>query len=276
LLPPAVSTLQEALYQPGFQFRDHTYTDEVEIIYVIQGASYVGINQKQFIRIKKNDCLIIFPHVSHNFFLKENESCKIIDLVFRPGDLRAFEPFEMGRQLRFITELRTPTVEYLRYLDGGEMRAVLEHILAQAKSQGIYSAAFRQVYFCELYILLSKIIAETRDDDGRPKNTYVTTGLDYLANFYTNQVGIDDVSAHAGISARHFARLFFQEMGMTVQDYLGILRIKKAKDLLETSDMDVTRIAYALGFNSSQYFTTCFKRIEHVTPTEYRRASRAG
>jgi AraC-like DNA-binding protein len=77
-----------------------------------------------------------------------------------------------------------------------------------------------------------------------------------------------------GISSRHFSRLFVQELGITVPDYLSILRIKKAKDLLQNSEMDITRIAYSLGFNSSQYFITCFKRIEHVTPKEYRRLVR--
>jgi AraC-like DNA-binding protein len=35
--------------------------------------------------------------------------------------------------------------------------------------------------------------------------------------------------------------------------------------------MDITRIAYSLGFNSSQYFITCFRRIENITPKIYRR-----
>jgi AraC family transcriptional regulator, melibiose operon regulatory protein len=271
LLPPAVSTLHESAYQSGFKFHNHTYSNEVEIVYVLHGASYVGIDNKQFIRVKKNDCLLIFPKVTHNFFLKENENCKIIDLVFNPGDLSFFTPTDLQFQMRFLYELITPQISYLRFLDNGEIRAVLEHILNLEKSPTFFSSQLQKLYYCELYILLSKILVETRDETGKPKNAYITTGLDYLTNFFTNQVSIDDVSTHAGISSRHFTRLFFQEMGMTVQDYLSILRIKKAKDLLQNSDMGITQIAYSLGFNSSQYFTTCFKRIEHVTPTNYRR-----
>jgi two-component system response regulator YesN len=123
--------------------------------------------------------------------------------------------------------------------------------------------------------LISKVIAETRDDLGKPKNRYITLGLDFLANFYSTQLTVEDIASQVGISSRHFSRLFVQELGITVPDYLSILRIKKAKDLLQNSEMDITRIAYSLGFNSSQYFTTCFKRIEHLTPKEYRRVVRS-
>lgn len=60
LLPPAISTLGIQVNQPGFRFGNHVYDNQVEIVYVLHGGSYVGID-KQFIRIKKNDCLIIFP-----------------------------------------------------------------------------------------------------------------------------------------------------------------------------------------------------------------------
>lgn len=275
LLPPLISTLVETTYNPGYKFHNHIYKDEVEIVYVVHGASYVGIDNKKFIRIQKNDCILIFPNVTHNFFLKENGSCRIIDLVFKPGDLAVFKPFDLQNNMRFLYEMLVPQIEYLRFLDNGEIYVVLEHILSQSKDPGLYSNLQMKLYFCELYAILSKFIIETHDELGKSRNTYVTTGLDYLVNSFTNsRLTIEEVSNHAGISSRHFARLFTKEIGMTVQDYLTILRIKKAKDLLKYSDMGITQIAYSLGFNSSQYFTTCFKRIEHVTPTFYRRTAK--
>lgn len=273
LLPPAISTLGIQINQPGFRFGNHVYDDQVEIVFVIHGGSYVGID-KQFIRIKKNDCLIIFPRITHNYFLRENESCKIIDLVFKPGDLSLFTPLDLKQNMQFLYELKEPHIDYLRFLDNGEIKATLEHILLQHEHPSQQSSILKKIYFCELYILISKVIAEARDELGKPKNRYVTLGLDFLANFYSTQLTVDDIARQAGISSRHFSRLFVQELGITVPDYLSILRIKKAKDLLQNSEMDITRIAYSLGFNSSQYFTTCFKRIEHVTPKEYRRLVR--
>ena len=270
LLPPEISTLGIQSSQPGFKFGNHVYADQVEIVYVMHGASYVGID-KQYIRVRKNDCLLIFPKVTHNYFLKENESCKIIDLVFKPGDISIFTPLDLRENLRFLYELKIPQIDYLRFLDNGEIKSTLDHILFQYQHPGQHSTMLLKIYFCELYVLLSKVISEMRNELGKPKNQHVTHGLDYLVNFYSTRLTAGEIARHVGLSPRHFSRLFAQELGMTVQEYLSLLRIKKAKDLLQNSDMDITRIAYSLGFNSSQYFITCFKRIEHVTPKTYRR-----
>jgi AraC family transcriptional regulator, melibiose operon regulatory protein len=275
ILPPPVSTANIQVSKPGFQFQYHSYDNEVEIICVLHGASYVGINN-QFIRVQKNDCLLIFPKVTHNYFLKENESCKMIDLVFKPGDITIFNPLDLQFNLRFFHELITPHFDYLRFLDNGTIKGVLERILYLYEDQMQQSRMLLKLYFCELYVLLSNVISEALAELGKPKNLHVTHGLDYLVNFYSTQITVGDIAQKVGLSSRHFSRLFVQEMGMTVQDYITILRIRKAKDLLKNSDMDITRIAYAVGFNSSQYFITCFKLIEHVTPKVYRRMLRAG
>lgn len=275
MLPPPVSTSMEAVYAPGFRFRSHRYVDEVEIVYVLHGASYVGIEKDEFIRVQKNDCLVIFPGVQHNFFLKERESCRIIDLVFKPGDMSLFDRADLRLRMRFLEEVQARRTSYLRFIDNGAVGSVLDRILGQNKLPETRGGLLAKLYFCELYLLLSRIVGENRDEKGQPRNIYVTRGLEFLANFYTSRISLQDVAGNAGISTRHFARLFLKEMGMNVQDYLGILRIRKAKDLLENSDQDITRIAYSLGFNSSQYFTTSFKRIEHITPKEYRRLARA-
>jgi AraC family transcriptional regulator, melibiose operon regulatory protein len=270
LLPPPISTLRTSVFPPGWRFRDHMYPDEVEIVYVYSGASYVGINQ-QFIRIKKNECLIIYPQVTHNYFLRENESCKMLDLVFKIGDLHSFNSLDLRNNLRFLDELISLRIEYMKFVDNGEIKSILEHILYQYETISPYSRMFTKVYFCELFLCLSKNISETRNELGKLMNQYVTVGLDYLVNSYSSKISVEDIAQVVGISPRHFSRLFVQEVGMTVQDYLTIFRINKAKDLLLNSKLDITSIAYSTGFNSSQYFTTCFKRLENITPKNYRR-----
>lgn len=273
LLPPQISTLQTSVFPPGWKFPNHSYKDEVEILYVYSGASYVGIN-RQFIRIKKNDCLIIFPQVTHNYFLRENESCKMFDLVFKTVNLSAFSPLELRSNLRFLSEINLLQIEYMKFVDGGEIRTILEHILDQREPLSPFSRMLSKIYYCELFVSLSKIISESRDELGKLKNHHVTSGLDYLVNFFSTNLSVEEIAGHVGISPRHFSRLFAQEMGMNVQEYLTIYRIKKAKEMLSNSDMDITQIAFSMGFNSSQYFTTCFKRIEHVTPKTYRQKAR--
>lgn len=269
ILPPPASTASVNVSQPGFQFKYHSYDDEVEIVQVLHGTSFVGINN-QFIRIQKNECLIIFPGVTHNYFLRENESCRMIDLVFTPGDLSGFHPSDLKNHLPFLHELLNPRVEFMRFVDDGGVRVALEHILAQYDHPILQSRMLLKTHYLELYIILSKVVAESLSEAGRAHNLYIKDGLELMVNFFSTKLTVEQIAGEVGISARHFSRLFVKEIGMSVPDYLNLLRIKKAKELLLNTDMDITHIAFAVGYNSSQYFTTRFKRLEHVSPKVYR------
>jgi AraC-like DNA-binding protein len=268
-LPPPASTACVRVYQPGFQYQYHAYDDEVEIVRVLHGTSFVGINN-QFIRIQKNECLIILPGVRHNYFLKDHESCRIIDLVFKPGDLSILHKEQLKNALPFLYELLKPRVEYLRFVDDGGVRAVLEHVLAQYDHPASHTPLLLKTYYLELYILLSKVVGDSHSEAGRVQNMHIKSGLEFMVNFFSTDLTVKQIAEEVGISSRHFSRLFVKEIGMSVSDYLNLLRIRKAKELLLNTDMDITRIAYAVGFNSSQYFTTRFKRLEHVTPGVFR------
>jgi AraC-like DNA-binding protein len=201
----------------------------------------------------------------------------MIDIVLKPGDITQFQNFHLHEHMRFFYELLKENLAYLRYVDNGEIKSVLERILSQNINPSQQSGMLVRLYFVELYLLLSKAIHENSDDLHKPRTRYVSDALEYMFNFYSNpNLTVDEIAAHAGISSRHLSRLFMNELGINVQDYLTILKIKKAKDLLRSSEMDITRIAFALGFNSSQYFITCFKKIEHVTPGMYRSLAKAG
>ncbi|NOY10392.1 MAG: helix-turn-helix transcriptional regulator, partial [Spirochaetes bacterium] len=53
-------------------------------------------------------------------------------------------------------------------------------------------------------------------------------------------------------------------------DYLTDVRLQKAKELLLYSDMSITSIAYEVGYQDSNYFSSLFKKVEGITPSEYK------
>ena len=67
---------------------------------------------------------------------------------------------------------------------------------------------------------------------------------------------------------------YAQETGLTFTQYLTALRIGKAKELLEATEMRSSQIAQEVGYNDSHYFSYLFKKTTGMTPSEYRRANR--
>lgn len=85
----------------------------------------------------------------------------------------------------------------------------------------------------------------------------------------------DELAREIGVSRRHFFRAFKQSTGKTPSAYMAGLRLKRALDLLRTTDQPVTEIALECGFASSSHFAYAFKRIHGASPLEYRRRWRS-
>ncbi len=82
---------------------------------------------------------------------------------------------------------------------------------------------------------------------------------------------VDQLAQTAGISRAAFAQKFRRLSGDTPAHYLTRIRIQRAMDLLRSSVDSVERIAEAVGYNDSFVFSKAFKRIQGISPKEFRK-----
>lgn len=83
-------------------------------------------------------------------------------------------------------------------------------------------------------------------------------------------VTLDDVARHIGVSPRHFARAFRQSVGLPPHQWLLRRRIERARELLKSSDSPIAQVAVICGFADQSHFTSTFRRSTGVTPARYR------
>jgi AraC-like DNA-binding protein len=74
----------------------------------------------------------------------------------------------------------------------------------------------------------------------------------------------------SGLSRSEFFRKFKDETGAGPNQYLLWQRLEAAKDLLANKDPSITEVAHRLGFSSSQYFATVFRRHTGLPPNVFR------
>jgi len=79
------------------------------------------------------------------------------------------------------------------------------------------------------------------------------------------------LAQEASVSERHLSQRFDAEVGMTPVDYVTHLRVEHAKEMLSQTSHSITEIALSLGFSSSQYFATIFRRLSGHSPMAYRK-----
>lgn len=98
--------------------------------------------------------------------------------------------------------------------------------------------------------------------------------LSYIHKHYQEKLSIADIASHAGVSEKECIRSFKNTFHQTPADYLIRYRIEQAKRLLTQTDEPVTNIAFMTGFQSSAYFTKTFRKLQSVTPKEFRQAQK--
>lgn len=93
----------------------------------------------------------------------------------------------------------------------------------------------------------------------------------YIEAQYAEPIGRDDIARHVAITPDYLTDCFRQELGITPITFLTRYRIRRAREMLETTDLLVTEVAMATGFSAVSHFTRTFHREVGISPRAYRR-----
>jgi AraC family transcriptional regulator of arabinose operon len=98
----------------------------------------------------------------------------------------------------------------------------------------------------------------------------VAAGIIYTSEHLDQPMRVSALAALANLSAAHFSVLFKEQTGCSPRDYLHLLRIHRACQLLRSSNLNVKEIATRLGYQDQFHFSRQFKAFQVVPPSEYR------
>lgn len=93
--------------------------------------------------------------------------------------------------------------------------------------------------------------------------------IKYIKENLTSDLSLKTIANKAGFSPIHFHNIFKSSTGKTLREYVEEQRIKKAANMLITTDYTLAEIAYECGFSSQSYFSYAFKHRMSKTPKEY-------
>jgi len=97
----------------------------------------------------------------------------------------------------------------------------------------------------------------------------------WLQDNYFRPIKLSEVAARFDMSVRTFNRRFKNATDQSPLQYLQDIRIETAKDLLQTSNLTISEVAYKIGYQDMGHFTGLFKKLISTTPSEYRATVRA-
>jgi AraC-like DNA-binding protein len=140
--------------------------------------------------------------------------------------------------------------------------------------------------FSEFTVLLNelaqwtdyRLLADaTPDGDGTDENGHavrIHKALDHIRDNYAEALSLGEVGAIVGMQGNAFSRSFRRATGQTFTDFVIGLRVATACRLLASTRQQVSSICYEVGFNNISNFNRHFRRIQGMTPGEFRASAR--
>jgi len=101
-------------------------------------------------------------------------------------------------------------------------------------------------------------------------NQEVENALEYIENNFKGSISLDEVSKYINLTPSYVSKLFKKKLGVNFNRYLAVRKIKEAKRMLKEENANINEIAFNIGYNEPNYFCKVFKKIEGITPTQYR------
>ncbi|MCM0649625.1 response regulator [Clostridium swellfunianum] len=92
----------------------------------------------------------------------------------------------------------------------------------------------------------------------------------YIAENIKEELDLEKTAAKFNLSSYYFSRSFKEVLGFNFSDYINMLRIRKAKELLKGDSLSIKEICYSVGYSDPNYFSKVFKKYEGVTPSEFK------
>ncbi len=228
----------------------------IEVLYLVEGELQVTVGDTVY-RAGAGDVVFVFPNQIHSFE----------DLAPIRGHILITSPDDYP-ELVNIFKSNLPHSPIL-HPDSEEICALFESISHYTETKPPHCRAIMRGYSLVLLSLLLPIL------ELHPQNTLnlslAQRVLLYCDEHYTEPLNLELLSRRFGVSRFYISHVFSDKVKINFNNYIHMLRIQAAKQLLQHEVRAVTEIAYLVGYNNIRSFNRRFCAVTGYTPTEYRR-----
>lgn len=238
---------------------DTSHLHELYEFYYLKSGSVTYLASDKIYHLSAGDVVVIPPNTLHKTVsAKDAQRERILFYL----DVRYVEG------LFDIKEL-LPASLTLYHSENGRVREIFEALHAE------YSSAASEVYMralvCELAVLLARTLdGSVGKEEGRLPRV-VADALSYIDANYMLDLSLQGVADVLFVSAEYLSRTFKKHTGFTFSEYLNQYRIKEANRLLVQTDMKISEIAAACGFNSTNHFCKSYKKTVGTSALKHRK-----
>lgn len=105
----------------------------------------------------------------------------------------------------------------------------------------------------------------------QPKHRKVDEVASYIIGHYDNRLSLEMIADHFYVNKCYLSRIFKEVSGFTVNEYINMIRIRRARELLSGSSMSITEVSESVGYENITYFERVFNQYTQTSPSRYRK-----
>lgn len=254
----------------------------IEIVYVVSGKAKHVIGEREY-SVKRGDVSIINPDEAHAFVPDREFSSEpfvAYDLMFTPdfvdSSCLSDDGFsKLGKSFLFYS-LFPDSGDFKERFNliadcGYELGSVFEKIYDEYKAQRVGYVNLIRLYIAEIVIRLSRKIEDTENSKlTSSQKQIVMEIISYIEKNYSIKIHSDEIASKLFFNKNYISRLFKQETGLSIHEFVRKIRMKEAIKRLEETDDIISDIAVDCGFNDMKSFYQMFKNFAGCTPKAYR------
>ncbi len=126
------------------------------------------------------------------------------------------------------------------------------------------------LHYAESFVIENYIYCRRDDTYGGKITEDISFVINYMSEHIGEKINIEELAQKVHLSHVGLIWKFRHHLGTTPSDFLGSLRLQKAKQLLLESDLKINEISYICGFSNPYYFSKRFKEFFHQSPSKFR------
>ncbi|MBQ8194368.1 MAG: helix-turn-helix domain-containing protein [Oscillospiraceae bacterium] len=251
----------------------HGHADFSELVIVMDGTAEHIVENERFV-VKKGDVFVMGRDIRHGY--NNAEDFRICNIMFRPEallngdhDIKQYAGFHA----LFLLEAQINDAQgfssrlKLSHSDFTELERLTNMAMEEYGADLPGKKTRLMSLFMQIVVMLSRLYdapAKLREIGG------MAEAAAFMENHYMEDITIEQVLEISHYSQRHFIRLFSAAYNTTPQKYLMNIRIRRACALLRETALPITEIALRCGFSDSNYFSRAFRKVNGITPSQYR------
>ncbi|MHB1453840.1 MAG: AraC family transcriptional regulator [Saccharofermentanales bacterium] len=265
-------------YQQQFQMKKHLH-DRIEIMYVVSGSCIIDVifegELKQY-TLYGSEFILIDSGISHSLAIHDDEVTRVLNVEMSLQSARNFSGTSIQKLKDTIESFRCYIDNFngvSKLIDDGYVQKIIAAIHRESEMNSSQSETdyLVDMYMQQLFIEISRCASSKLRV--RTSYTYVKKALNYIDLNFCNEISLECMAREIEIHVIYLHRIFKQNIGMTIIEYINSLRIKRACIIIENTNRPLNEIYSEVGFHNRQHFTHTFKNIVGITPSEYKRKS---